>query len=247
MLSKRVSFGSPRSALILAAGVVVVLAHSAYTQEESVNPGINDRFENPDVETFIGRFEAEDRAVYKRREEIVSALGLEPGVDVADIGAGTGFFTVLFAREVGPEGTVYAVDIAESFVSHITETARELGLDNVKGIVNSADSTGLPENSIDVAFICNTYHHFEYPFKMLESIRSALRPGGIVVNIDFERVEGLTEGWILNMVRAGKGTFTDEFRDAGFDLIEEVPFSDKTYILKLEERKSPAEALIEHK
>jgi ubiquinone/menaquinone biosynthesis C-methylase UbiE len=204
----------------------------AHAQEDSIHPGINKRFENPDVEKWIARFEREDRAIYQRRDEVVAVLELTPGMDVADIGAGTGFFTMLFAEKVGPDGTVYAVDIAENFVSHVTRTARELGLDNVKGIVNSVDSTNLDENSIDVAFLADTYHHFEYPFKMLESIRSALRPGGIVVLVDLERVEGVTSDFVLNMVRAGKGTFTDEFRNAGFDLVEEVPFSAKDYILK---------------
>ena len=98
------------------------------------------------------------------------------------------------------------------------------------------DSTGLEKNSIDVAFICDTYHHFEYPFKMLASIKEALRPGGIVVLVDLERVEGVSSDFVLNMVRAGKGTFTDEFRDAGFELIEEVSFSEEDYILKFRER-----------
>jgi hypothetical protein len=67
---------------------------------------------------------------------------------------------------------------------------------------------------------------------MLESIRGAVRPEGIVVLIGLERIEGVTVKFVLNMVRAGKGTFTDEFKNAGFELIEEVPFSEIDYILK---------------
>jgi SAM-dependent methyltransferase len=81
-------------------------------------------------------------------------------------------------------------------------------------------------------FLAHAYHHFEYPYKMLDSIRSALRPDGVVVLVEFERVEGVTEKFVLSMVRAGKGTFTDEFRNAGFELIEELPFSEIDYILK---------------
>lgn len=221
-----------RTMLLLTAFTISGIATPAYAQEESIRPGINDRFMNPDVEKWLARFERDNREVYTRRDEIVSVLNLKPGMDVADIGAGTGFFTMLFAQQVGPDGIVYALDIAEDFITHISERAEELGLANVRGIVNPADSTTLAPNSIDVVFLAHTYHHFEYPFKMLESIRSALRPEGIVVLVGFERIEGVTAKFVLNMVRAGKGTFTDEFKNAGFELIEEVPFSKENYILK---------------
>ena len=227
---------SVAAVFLLTAFMNLGAASCAYAQEQSIHPGINDRFQNANVEKWIARFESDDRDIYKRRDEVVAVLHLKPGMDVADIGAGTGFFTMLFAQEVGPEGTVYAIDITENFVNHVTETARELGLTNVEGIVNPVDSTGLEPNSIDVAFMADTYHHFGYPFKMLESVRGALRPDGVVVLVDIERIEGVSEQFILRMVRAGKGTFTDEFKDSGFDLIEEVPFSDRDYILRFKIR-----------
>jgi len=210
--------------------------HAAQAQEESIHPGINRNFVNPDVDKWLARFEREDREVYMRRDEVVAALNLEPGMDIADIGAGTGFFTMLFAREVGPGGTVYATDIAGNFVEHISKTAKELGLNNVEAIVNPVDSTNLSTDSVDIIFMAHVYHHFEYPFKMLASIRDALRPDGVVVLVDMERVEGVSQEFVLRMVRAGKGTFTDEFRNAGFDLVEDVPFSETDYILKFKIR-----------
>lgn len=173
---------------------------------------------------------------YLAQDEIVAVLDLEPGMEVADIGAGTGFFTMLLADKVGPSGTVYAVDITEKFVRHVAQTAKELGMHNVEPVVNPADSTNLEPNSIDVAFMCVTYHHFEYPFKMLASIKESLRPEGIVVLVELERIDGVSEEFVLSMVRAGKGTFTDEFKDAGFELVEEVPFNERNYILKFKER-----------
>ncbi len=222
------------SAALLGASV---FASTGRAQEQSVNPRINDRFENPDIELWLGRFERENRDVYKGRNEIVSRVGLRPGMDVADIGAGTGFFTVLFAQEIGPTGKAYAVDIADNFVAHVTKTASDLGLENVEGIVNSPDSTMLAEDSIDVAFLCDTYHHFEYPRKMLDSIKRALRPDGVLVVVDFDRIEGVTREFIWNMVRAGRGTFKDEIANAGFHLVEEASFSDEHYILKFVQRR----------
>lgn len=221
-----------KSRLLILALVIAGITGAAWAQEESIRPGINKPFENPDVESWLKRFEREDRELYTRRNEVTDVLNLEPGMDVADIGAGTGFYTMLFAERVGPDGKVYALDIAENFINHIEQTAEKLGLANVVGINNPPDSTALDENSVDVVFLAHTYHHFEYPYKMLESIRSALRPDGTVVLVEFERIEGVSEQFVLRMVRAGKGTFTDEFANAGFELVEEVTFSEKDYILK---------------
>ena len=224
------------AALLMAAFFLLGLSSTAVAQDESVHPGINKKFVERDLDRWIEMFEGEDRDLYKRRAEVMAVLELEPGMAVADIGAGTGFFSMLFAREVGPTGKVYALDITPKFIDHIEKTAAELGLHNVESRSNPVDSTGLEENSIDVAFIADTYHHFEYPYKMLASIKEALRPGGRVVLVDLERIEGVTGEFVLKMVRAGKGTFTDEFKNAGFELVDEVPFTDEDYILRFKER-----------
>lgn len=166
-------------------------------QDESVNPGINDSFADPDPKTFVERFEREGREVYDNRETIVTELDLKPGMVVADVGAGTGLFTRLIAPGVGPEGKVYAVDIAQRFVTHTLLSCRARGWKHVEGIVCDQDDAKLPENSVDVVFICDTYHHFEYPLKTMQSIRRALKPDGRVYLLDFERIEGVSSDWIL--------------------------------------------------
>lgn len=206
---------------------------------ENINPGINKYFDNPDVNKFLKRFESSDRSVYEKRHKIVELLGLTPGSDVADIGAGTGVFSFLMADKVGPDGTVYALDIAKNFVDYIQKKAKEQGEKNIKAIINTHKSTLLEANSVDAVLIVDTYHHFEYPFEMLASIRKALRPDGIFLIVDFERIEGETKEWILNMVRAGKGHFTDEIIDAGFQLLEEVPLTKDHYILRFKKRPMP--------
>lgn len=80
----------------------------------------------------------------------------------------------------------------------------------------------LPEESIDVAFICDTYHHFEFPQKTMTSLRKALRPGGRVIVIDFRRIEGESSEWTLSHVRAGQDVFESEIQQAGFEKVEEV-------------------------
>ena len=190
-------------------------------QEQSVKPGINDTFRNPDVKEFQGRFEVESREVFALRKEIVAACKVQPGQTVADIGAGTGLFTRMFSPLVGKEGRVISVDIAQAFLDHIEKTSREAGMLNIETLRGTADSTNLPPESIDVAFICDTYHHFEYPLKTMASLHRALKPGGRVVLVEFRRVEGTSTDWVMNHVRAGQEVFESEIVKSGFKKVRE--------------------------
>ena len=97
--------------LVLTIAMFLGLFTSLTAQEQSVRPGINDSFRDPDVDAFLGRFEVESREVFANRKEIVAACKIQPGQTVADIGAGTGLFTRMFSAEVGKDGRVIAVDI----------------------------------------------------------------------------------------------------------------------------------------
>ncbi len=208
----------------------------ALAREASVAPGVNAPYASADYERWTGVFEAEGREVYDRRQDIVAALGLRPGMAVADVGAGTGLFTRLFSQAVGPAGRVYAVDIAPEFIAAIQRTAREQGLANVAGIVNRPDDVGLPAESIDLAFLSDTYHHLEYPISMLASIRKALRPGGQLVIVDYERIPGVSSPWVMGHVRAGKETVLLEVETAGFRLLEDRPLLAQIFFLRFERR-----------
>jgi predicted methyltransferase len=214
----------------LLAGLYVGMAPLA-AQEKSVKPGINDPFKNPDVKLFQGKFEVESREVYANRTKIVGHCKLKPGMAVADVGAGTGLFTRLFAAEVGDKGKVYAVDIAKPFLAHIAKTAKEHKLTNVETVLCTATSTELKPNSVDLVYVCDTYHHFEFPSRTLASIHKALKPGGQLVVIDFRRIPGKSREWTLNHVRAGQEVVEKEITEAGFkktgevkDLLEENYF-----------------------
>ena len=108
-------------AIVVATGVSIVIAVVTGGRAQTTSPAkrtdpkINEPFKKPDVKGFIQKFESEDREVYAKRAEIVAALGLKPGMSVADVGAGTGLFTRLFADKVGETGRVYAVDICAPF------------------------------------------------------------------------------------------------------------------------------------
>ncbi len=205
----------------LLVALALALPMAADAQVRSVNPGINRYYENPSFEQSLRMFEGEGREVFDRRHRIVAAVGLQPGMAVADIGAGTGLFTRLFAAAVGATGRVYAVDISPVFVHSIARIARDENLRGVEAILGGDRDSRLAPASIDVAFVCDTYHHFEYPQSMLASIHRALRSGGMLVVIDYERIPGVSSSWTLGHVRAGKEAVIGEIEAAGFRLVEE--------------------------
>jgi ubiquinone/menaquinone biosynthesis C-methylase UbiE len=192
-------------------------------ERSAADPSINKTFEDPnlDVSQFVERFEHEGREVYDQRERIAALVCPKPGMAVADIGAGTGIHTMLFSKNAGSDGKVYAVDIAPQFLEYIDKRAAEAGAKNIKTVLCKEDSVELPEDSIDVAFICDTYHHFEYPKSTMTSLFKAMRPGGIVYVIDFIREPGKSTDWVMNHVRAGQDTVTREIESVGFKLIND--------------------------
>ena len=207
----------------------------AFTQESSIRPGINDRWEKPDMQWAVSLLEREYPEIYKYRHAIVAALGLEPGAAVADVGAGTGFIAQLLAREVGPDGRVYAVEISQESLDYIMKEAEKEGHANIVPVLGEHRTTNLHSDSADVIVTIRTYHHFEYPVDMLESIKAALRPEGRFVVIDPERIKGVTSEADLGHFR-GKGTITDEILDAGFVLGKELPLIPDYYYLFFKER-----------
>jgi ubiquinone/menaquinone biosynthesis C-methylase UbiE len=204
------------------AAALFVLLPDATAQEKSVRPGINDSFRDPDPKQFTERFEIESREVFAKRREIVAAIKLKPTDVVADVGAGTGLFTRLIASSLGPDGRVIAVDIAQKFLDHIEVSCREQNIRNVETLLCQDDSTKLPENSVDAAYICDTYHHFEFPQKTLASLHKAIKPGGRLILIDFRRIEGESTAWTMEHVRAGQEVFEKEVMAAGFRKVDEV-------------------------
>jgi SAM-dependent methyltransferase len=205
-------------------------------KEDSVRPGVNERFlaEDLDVERFVGIFEGESREVSVQRKRIVKALAVSSGMAVADIGAGTGLFLPAFNHGVGSEGRVYAVEISPKFLEHLRERIEREDLVRVEVVEALEDSVELPAASVDIAFVCDTYHHFEYPRSTLDSLYAAIRPGGSLVILDFERISGKSSDWVLEHVRAGKGVFRREIESAGFRFEREVTVEglQENYVLR---------------
>lgn len=199
--------------------ILLFCAAAAFAEEQSVKPGINDKFRDPNlkVEEWTQKFETESREIFQQRAKIFDAVGLKPGMKVADIGAGTGLFTLPFAKAVGADGKVYAVEIAKGFLDHIAARAKEAGVTNVETVLCTDRSVALPESSIDLAFICDVYHHFEFPQASLASLHKALKPGGKIVLIDFKKIPGVSSDFVMGHVRAGQEVVESEIIASGFE------------------------------
>lgn len=212
------------SRLLLSLLLLASLVPACATVEQSVKPGINDPFlgaTDADIAEFVGIFEGESREIAAAQKGILAALDLKPGMAIADIGAGTGLYEPAFSKAVGADGVVYAVDLAPKMLEHLSRRVQVENLDNVQVRPCTETDCGLEPGSVDLVYICDTYHHFEYPMTTMESIRKALRPGGTLAIVDFDRIEGVSRPWILKHMRAGKEVFLKEIEDAGFVLVDE--------------------------
>ena len=128
----------------------------------------------------------------------------------------------MFSESVGQTGWVYSVDISTRFLEHINKESADKKISNITGVLCAEDSVNLPPNSVDRVFICDTYHHFEFPKSTMTSIARALKEDGELIVIDFKRIPGKSREWLLGHVRAGKDVFRSEIQDAGFTLVEEL-------------------------
>lgn len=178
---------------------------------------INARYEQKtNARQWERNFEHEGREAFDHRDDILAALAIQPGQTVADIGAGSGLFTMAFAEVVGESGRVYAVDIQDYFLEHIEQRANKAGYTNITTLKAKPRTANLPSNSVDIIFLCDVFHHIEYPMTYLTSLRAALRPNGRLILIDYIADSDTTSDFMLNHIRATPTEFRAEIEAAGF-------------------------------
>jgi ubiquinone/menaquinone biosynthesis C-methylase UbiE len=131
-----------------------------------------------------GWLERPSRGIEEKSARLTNNLDLKPTDIVADIGAGTGYFSFRIAPLV-PEGKVLAVDVQPEMIEFLNLNKQEKNIANVEPVLGNIDNPNLPENSVDVALLVDAYHEFEYPREMMEGIVKALKPGGRVISIEF--------------------------------------------------------------
>lgn len=185
--------------------------------------GLHGRFGNPaDLDRMITRQLASDRPRWQQPDKVIKAIGITRDDVVADVGAGPGFFTLKLARAVGTGGHVYAIDPEIVVLDRLRERLTAAHARNVTPVLGRGDDPMLPPRSCDVALIVDTYHHFSDGVVFLRRVARALRPGGRLVNIDFDKRETPVGPPVDHRVAARD--FLNDASRAGLTLVAEHGF-----------------------
>lgn len=182
------------------------------------------------LDQYIALLEDPKRDEWQKPDEVIKALQLKKGQFVADIGAGSGYFTLRLARAVGEKGAVFAVDVDEGMLGYLRQRLSKENIKNVQVMQVPSHDPLLIAGSSDVAFLCNVYHHLEDRDVYLRKLRKALKPDGRLVIVDFYKKEGTPVGPPLRM-RLNEETVTKELHGAGLKVTEKLTFLPYQYIL----------------
>ena len=182
-----------------------------------------------DAEGWAERFESAEREEWQMPDRVVEALGLEPGDNVADIGSGTGYFTRRFAAAIAPGGTAYAADVEPRMAEYARRRADEDGQRNLVPVLASYDDPRLPDGSIDLIFICNTWHHIQDRVDYARRLAGDLAAGGRVAIVDF--VAGELPVGPSPEHKLSAEQVVEEFRQAGFRRVASHEFLPYQYVL----------------
>ena len=170
-----------------------------------------------DVPYWVRVFDDPARDAWQRPDDVVRSLALRPGAWVADLGAGTGYFSRRLSAAVGPDGVVLAVETEPNLVAHLRTRAEAEQTPNVIPILASTSNPRLPPASCDVVLIVDTYHHLDDRLTYLPGLRRVLRPGGRVVIVDWQKRE-LPVGPEMAH-KLDRAVVVDEMTRSGFRLV----------------------------
>ncbi len=184
-----------------------------------------------DSKGYIAMLESSERDSYQKPDQVLEALKLRPEEIVADIGAGSGYFSFRMAQRLAAQGRVYAVDINPAMIRHMNKKIRDFEISNLVTILAEPDDP-LLFVKVDRFLICNTWHHIEDQEQYLSNMKTIIKPGGQVVIIDFKKEE-LPFGPPLEE-KIARGDLVQQMQRAGFRIREEHDFLPHQYFLVFE-------------
>lgn len=177
----------------------------------------------------LGLLEAPDRDLWQRPDQVMDAMGIADASVVADIGAGSGWFTIRLARRVGPQGLVYAEDVQPEMINAVTRRVQREGLTNVRAVRGQNSDPKLPAGSLDAALVVDAYHEVEDRVTMLANLARALKPQGRIGVVDF-RLDGTGPGPSPEE-RVSPDVVVKDAAKAGLRLVRQEPFLPYQYFL----------------
>ena len=187
----------------------------------------------PNVTEYLDRLESPERDQSQKPAQVIEALALKPGMHVADLGAGSGYFTRRFVEAVTDTGKVYVIDVEPEALKYVEESLVHLHRPyTAEFILARPDNPKIPFESVDLVFVCNTYHHLEDRAVYFHNIASSLKPGGRIVIVDFYHDDRSGPLWFPKHHLVPRETVVDELSQAGYKLVREHSFLPKQYFLE---------------
>jgi len=173
------------------------------------------------AEEWEKTLESPRRAETQKLDEVLSNLSLKPGMFVADIGAGSGFFSRPLAKAVAPGGTVYAVDIQQGLLDYINKRDAEENIHNIQTVLGEFDDPKLPARNVDLAFINDVLHHIEHRAVYLKALGTYIKPSGRIAIIEMNKDDPKTGHKNQPELLVSREEIVGWMSDAGFKLVEE--------------------------
>lgn len=186
-----------------------------------------------DLKQYLEQLDRPERDEYQKPDQVVAALGLKAGMAVADVGAGSGYFTRRFVKAVTEAGTVYAIDIEPEMLAYTEESLKRLQIPyHVEFILAPPDNPRLPPGSVDLVFLCNVYHHLENRVRYFATVKPALKTGGRVVVVDFYHDERSGDVGFPRRHLVAREAVVSDMEKAGYRLLREHAFLPRQYFLE---------------
>lgn len=187
----------------------------------------------PNVMEYLDRLDRPERDRDQKPSEVIEALGVKPGMSVADLGAGSGYFTRRFVEAVTDTGKVYAIDVEPEALKYVEESLVHMHRPyQAEFILARPDNPKIPFESVDLIFVCNTYHHLEDRPVYFRNSKSALRPGGRIAIVDFYHDDRSGELGFPKRHLVPRDRVVQEMTEAGYTLLREHGFLPKQYFLE---------------
>ena len=211
--------------LILLIGLSVLLAGPVLAQDQHRRPD--------DIKQYLEHLDSTERDRDQKPSQVIEALRVKPGMAVADLGSGSGYFTRRFVEAVTDTGMVYAIDVEPEMLAYAKDSIVHMHVPyTAEFILARPDSTKLPFESVDLLFVSNTIHHLENRSKYFSDLRSSLKPGARVAIIDFYHDERSGELGFPKHHLVSRETIVKELTDAGYRLDREHNFLPRQYFLE---------------
>ena len=170
-------------------------------------------------------YEGSSRDGWQQTDVVIASLGLAPGARVADIGAGSGYFTRPLARAVAPGGKVYAVDVDADMNERLRGQLADEGIENVEIVLGDYDDPKLPDGGVDLVFTSNAFHHIEDRPAYFRNLKQDLAPGGRVAIVDYDGRKGTFVRWVGHYTE--KDVLLEEMRQAGYQVEKDHDYLDR--------------------